>query len=292
MNNKDLLKEIHLSKNTYCAFLNRDLDHQYDTILNSVDEINENTILQAKNARITRIFKESGMRFDIDSIPITDLVFRVMTWQHIPLLPPKIIKGTKKNTAVHTDSLNKFFEELSPEVEVEDTEDIELVTVLGNSLNTVKSDHIRLNFPPFFHYRLNASAQPILVGKSHWFGPLDSGYFSKTHGEMTEKLALMLMKLTEKYALKGNWINYSYREEMQGQAVLQLCQVALQFDESKSLNPFAFLTQVSHNSFLRILNIEKKTQKLRDELLVQNHMNPSYSRTNSDANAMYEGSYE
>ena len=70
---------------------------------------------------------------------------------------------------------------------------------------------------------------------------------------------------------------------MQGQAVLQLCQVALQFDESRSQNPFAFLTQISYNSFLRILNMEKKNQKLRDDLLIQNSMNPSYTRSNKDS---------
>jgi len=213
-----------------------------------------------------------------------------MTWQHIPLLPPKIAKNVKQNVIANNESINKFFDDLHSEEESEDVEVIEIVNILAKeSLTTVKADHIRLNFPPFFHYRLDVKGEPILIGKSHWLGTFDAGYFSKTHGEMTEKLARMLMKLTEKYALKGNWRNYSYREEMQGQAVLQLCQVALQFDESKSQNPFAFLTQISHNSFLRILNIEKKSQKLRDELLVQNHMNPSYSRSNRDSNTMYDG---
>jgi hypothetical protein len=168
-----------------------------------------------------------------------------------------------------------------------------MVEVLTKELpTTVKADHIRVNFPPFFHYRLSKTGQAFVVGKSHWRGSLESGEFCKTHGDMTEKLARMIMKLTEKYALKGNWRNYSYREEMQGQAVLQLCQVALQFDESKSLNPFSFLTQVSHNSFLRILNIEKKNQKIRDDLLIGEGMSPSYTRSINDSNNQYEGNWE
>jgi hypothetical protein len=274
--------------------LNQVADHQYDVIINSVDEINASSISQARINRVTRTFKEEGIRLDPETISDQDLVFRVMTWQHIPLLPPKIAKITKigKPTA-RSESLNKFFDELNNDEEVEDTEVTEMVEVLAKeSLTTVKADHVRVNFPPFFHYRLTKKGQAILVGKSHWFGPLDCGEFCKTHGEMTEKLARMLMKLTEKYALKGNWRNYSYREEMQGQAVLQLCQVALQFDESKSQNPFAFLTQISHNSFLRILNIEKKNQAIRDDLLIQNNMNPSYSRTNRDSSSSYDGGYE
>jgi len=275
--------------------LNAEKDHQYDIILPSVDEINASSISQAKVTRATRIFKEEGIKLDPETISEQDLVFRIMTWQHIPLLPPKIAKTTKtaKAPAARSESLNKFFDELNPEEDIEDSEVTEMVAVLAKeSLTTVKADHVRVNFPPFFHYRLTKKGQAFIVGKSHWIGAFDTGEFSKTHGEMTEKLARMLMKLTEKYALKGNWRNYSYREEMQGQAVLQLCQVALQFDESKSQNPFAFLTQISHNSFLRILNIEKKNQAIRDDLLIQNNMNPSYSRTNRDSSASYDGGYE
>ena len=285
LNNKDLLKEIHTSKNSYCAFLNPSTDHQYDIILNSVDEINVPSISQAKTNRSIRIFKEEGIKIDPTAISNQDLVFRVMTWQHIPLAPPKQAK-IKINP--QSDNLSKFFDELNTEEAQEDSDEVEIVNKLAKeSLTTVKSDHIRINFPPFFHYRLTKKGQAYIVGKSHWVGTVDSGEFSKIHGCMTEKLALMLMKLTEKYALKGNWRNYSYREEMQGQAVLQLCQVALQFDESKSQNPFAFLTQISHNSFLRILNIEKKNQTIRDDLLIANNMSPSFTRSSKD----YDGSH-
>ena len=41
LNNKDLLHEIHKSKNTYCLFRNPLIDHDFDMILDSVDEITE-----------------------------------------------------------------------------------------------------------------------------------------------------------------------------------------------------------------------------------------------------------
>ena len=64
---------------------------------------------------------------------------------------------------------------------------------------------------------------------------------------------------------------------MEGQAVLQLCKVELQFDESRSQNGFAYFTTICHNSFLRILNIEKTGQELRDTLLIEAGVDPSYS---------------
>jgi hypothetical protein len=66
---------------------------------------------------------------------------------------------------------------------------------------------------------------------------------------------------------------------MRGQAILQLTQIGLQFDESKSNNPFAYFTAAVTNSFVRIINLEKRNQVIRDDLLEMNGMNPSYSRT-------------
>ena len=68
---------------------------------------------------------------------------------------------------------------------------------------------------------------------------------------------------------------------MRGQAILQLAQIGLQFDESKSNNPFAYFTAVVTNSFVRVINIEKKNQNIRDDLLEINGMSPSYTRTNN-----------
>jgi hypothetical protein len=65
---------------------------------------------------------------------------------------------------------------------------------------------------------------------------------------------------------------------MQSQALMQLSQIGLQFDESKSENPFAYYTAAITNSFTRILNIEKKNQSIRDDLLEMNHMMPSFTR--------------
>ncbi len=67
---------------------------------------------------------------------------------------------------------------------------------------------------------------------------------------------------------------------MQSQALLQLSQIGLQFDESKSDNPFAYYTAAITNSFTRILNIEKKNQNIRDDLLELAQMKPSSTRQN------------
>jgi hypothetical protein len=272
LNNRDILKQIHLSKNTYCSYEDPERDHQYDIILPSVSKINQRTIAEARRNRADRIKRETGAVVDPVKIANTDIVFRITTWEHIPRAPKKL---TKAQTAK-----KRRIEDI---LELEDvdtaTDDLVDVPVLDPA-------HIRLNFPPFFHYRINEHKVPYIVGKSHWRGTLDSGEFSKDHGEMTRTLARMFMKLCERYATRSNWRGYTYNEEMRGQALLQLSQIGLQFDESKSQNPFAYYTAAITNSFTRILNIEKKNQNIRDDILEMNGLNPSWTRQNSGSRSM------
>ena len=88
----------------------------------------------------------------------------------------------------------------------------------------------------------------------------------------------MYMKLCERYGTRSNWRGYTYNDEMRSQALLQLTQIGLQFDESKSENPFAYYTAAITNSFTRVLNLEKKNQSIRDDILESAGLNPSYTR--------------
>jgi hypothetical protein len=270
LNNRDILKEIHFSKNTYCSYRDPVTDHQYDIILPSISKINQRTIAEARRNRADRIKRETGEVVNEKKIAHTDLVFRITCWDHIPKAPKKPTKAQAKK--------QKLDELLALEEDSENSDLDELVEVPVLDMN-----HVRLNFPPFFHYRLDENKQPFLVGKSHWRGTLDGGEFCREHGKMTNKLAHMFIKLCERYATRSNWRGYTYNEEMRGQALLQLSQIGLQFDESKSQNPFAYYTAAITNSFTRVLNIEKKMQNIRDDILEMNGLNPSWTRQFSES---------
>ena len=250
LNNKDLLKEIHKSKSTYCSYTD-DTYADFDIILPSIDKINVRTIAEAKRNKAKKLgtadyearkangekVKQAECAIDYRKITKEELIFRIMTFDHIPEE-----KGRKKNP------------------------------------KTVADTRVKLNFPPFQHYKFDENDELQVVGKSHWEGGMSNGNFSLKHGKTTEKLARMWMKLCDRYATRGNVRGYTYNDEMRGQAILQLTQIGLQFDESKSQNPFAYYTAAVINSFTRVLNLEKRNQSIRDDILIDTGHLPSYSR--------------
>ena len=112
LNNRDILKEIHLSKNTYCTYLDPVKDHQYDIILPTVEKINQRTVAEARRNRADRIKRETGVVTDPKKIPNTDLVFRITTWEHIPMAPPKPPKSANKSSKI-----KKLLEEIDSDTD-------------------------------------------------------------------------------------------------------------------------------------------------------------------------------
>lgn len=255
LNNKDILKEIHKSKMSFC-YLEDEKYYMFDTIVDDLSEISDAKITEAKQSRASRIQlenynkamethdkkdyrskpKQKDFAVDLDSISEEDLVFRVMSYDHIPEE-----EGRKKNPKTEADEKSK------------------------------------VNFPPFKHYAFK-NGELTEVARSHWKGDLDTGEFSVTSGRITNKLGMMFMKLVERYSHRANWRGYTYIDEMRGQALVQLSQVGLQFNEAKSDNPFAYYTAAVNNSFTRVLNLEKRNQTIRDDILIDNGHLPSYSR--------------
>jgi len=279
LNNKDILKEIHKSKNTYCWYEKSEYS-DYDIIVtpNSRGTIAKKDVLQGRKNRAERLAKlaheaatADGVKRKLEEfeikhtkIPETDVVFRVMTWAHIPIDDVK----TKKAQLAE--------EENPSETEYDDD---------GAEVVKSSTKYVKVNFPPFQHWKINDTGEFYTVGISHWKGDSTTGEYSRDHGGMTNKLALMFMKLCERYATRSNWRGYTYNDEMRSQALLQLSQIGLQFDESKSQNPFAYYTAAITNSFTRVLNIEKRNQNLRDDILEMNGLNPSYTRQGMSSGA-------
>jgi hypothetical protein len=99
---------------------------------------------------------------------------------------------------------------------------------------------------------------------------------SREKKKMTEKLAAMLQELCARYARKGNFVNYTWREDMEAYAMMMLVRSWDKFKPEVSDNPFAFFTQCVKNFFRQYLNHEKKHRDIRDELMVHSGLTPSF----------------
>lgn len=259
LNNSDLLREIHNSKIAYCYLLDREFS-MYDYIVFDVADITESLIEKALVVRQTRYnnkmvdeiresrglsLKKAKEYIEAHKIPypeiqIDEVVIRVITDEHIPFV---------------------------------------------NDDDTQKK--VPTNFEAFKQYIIDPSGELVEVVRSHWVGDLETGSFSTTHGSLTNELGKMFIKLAEHYSHKPNFRNYTYLDEMMGEARIQLVKNALKFNESifyraenpvTQLNPFAYYTSCVNNAFKSVLNTEKVVRNLRDVLLSENGMEPSFTR--------------
>lgn len=251
LNNADLLREIHKSKISYCWKLDKCYS-MYDYIVFDESEITQDLLEKAKAARIKRLTNEM-----LDSIREKENLSA---------------KKAKEYADEHNMNIN----------------DVPLDEVV---IRVITDEHIpvdtRVNFEPFKHYIVDDSGELFEVVRSHWKGSLEDGEFSTTHGKITNELGKMFIKLAEEISHKSNYRNYTYLDEMMGDARIQLVKNALLFKESilykkekpaVQLNPFSYYTSFVNNSFRSILNSEKNVRNIRDDLLEMNGFTPSHTR--------------
>lgn len=121
---------------------------------------------------------------------------------------------------------------------------------------------------------------------------LEQFHLSIEQGAMTDKFAHMLMTLCDRYGRRGNFVSYTYNDDMRAYAMMMIVKTWHKFNPEKSSNPFAFYTQCIKNSFVQYLNQEKRQRDIRDEMLVERGLNPSFSYEEAHRSANDEESGE
>jgi len=126
LNNKDMLKEIHKSKLTFCSVID-DEYARFDVIVETIEDIDNPEFIQlAKENRAHQLSvqayeaafhewydgarkasqkpKQISHKVDPDTIDEKSLVFRLMTFDHVPLEPGR--KSKPKTVADHHSKCN------------------------------------------------------------------------------------------------------------------------------------------------------------------------------------------
>ena len=185
LNNRELLAEIHKSKTSYCYYVDKQYAN-YDMIADSLDSITAELIETVKEKRATRLMQTQ--------------------------------KQEQKNQGLKLHQI-KIDNILPQDVQVEDIvwrvmtyEHVPLDPTRSKRPKTVAEKHLKVNFPPFKHYILR-DGEFTEVGRSHWINGLHNGEFSQDHGKINNKLAMMFMKLVERYGQRSNWRGYCVDEK-------------------------------------------------------------------------------
>ena len=77
---QELLDEMHRCKLSYCSYL-EDWHADYDHIVNNLKEITPKLI---EEVRLKKARPRGGVKVPVEAIDPETLVFRVMTFEHIP----------------------------------------------------------------------------------------------------------------------------------------------------------------------------------------------------------------
>jgi hypothetical protein len=305
LNNKDMLIEIHKSKITYSEFDDEkytdwDFAVELESLLNGLTPEGREAeaikiataAMKSHNTRYPNNKKKiSDFKVDPDTLKIHETMVDIAKENRADRLTKAAYKDHLKENPNSNLKLNSF--KVCPDdINEEDLvfrfmtyEHIPLDEDRKKNPKNQQDFYVKLNFPPFKHYVLTKSEDESdiklignlrfkEVGRSH----SKDGEFSDSHGNMTNKLATMFILFVNRFSQKANWRGYTYLDEMKGRALLQLTEMGLKFDESKSDNPFAYYTTLSTNAFRRIATAEKKSQSFRDDLLIEAGHNPSYTR--------------
>ena len=75
------------------------------------------------------------------------------------------------------------------------------------------------------------------------------------------------LKIANHLSYRPNFINYTYKEDMISDGIENCLQYVANFDPEKSINPFAYFTQIIHYAFLRRIQKEKRQMDIRSKII-------------------------
>jgi len=103
-------------------------------------------------------------------------------------------------------------------------------------------------------------------------------YYNTEH--ISDELALMINKIAHKLSYAPNFINYTYRDEMVGDAIVRMMKalIARKYVHSKGRNPFSYFTKIAFNAFRNRIKREKHAhetlQRYQEEIIMgSDHIN-------------------
>ena len=84
-------------------------------------------------------------------------------------------------------------------------------------------------------------------------------------GKISDELGGMILLIAKNLSNKGNFINYTWKEDMIQEAAYTCCKYLGNFDLEKSRNPFAYITTICNHAFVNYINKQKRHSEIKDK---------------------------
>jgi DNA-directed RNA polymerase specialized sigma24 family protein len=107
---------------------------------------------------------------------------------------------------------------------------------------------------------------------------------------LPDYVAECMVKMANRVSQKAGFVNYTYREDMVGDALESCLRYIHNFDPSRSTNAFAYITQIIHNAFIRRIQKEQKQLYVKMRIADDADFTDSYERQDGD-HTSYNNSY-
>lgn len=84
---------------------------------------------------------------------------------------------------------------------------------------------------------------------------------------MSNDLAEMISKISNKLSFAGNFAGYTYREEMVGDGIVRMFKALMskKYNREKGTNPFSYFTRIAFNAFRNRIKKEKTVHEAHEK---------------------------
>jgi len=83
----------------------------------------------------------------------------------------------------------------------------------------------------------------------------------------SDSIAKKIYDIVNNFSYNYNFINYTYKDLMITEALWSCLRYCDRFNPKISENPFAYFTQITYHSFIKVINSEKKITNIKKKLL-------------------------
>lgn len=88
----------------------------------------------------------------------------------------------------------------------------------------------------------------------------------KNRGKVTPKLGKMIKTIAEGLSTKGNWRNYTWKEDFVSQGILICLKYMHNFNPEKYDNAHGYINMICYNAFVQYVKNEKNHSYIKQEL--------------------------